>query len=279
MPNELKMVTATSEAVPLSGTTEFHIVLEQVHKGFPPSIQQPEAKSVFLGLNLAIRRGEILGVVGPNAVGKTVLCNLISNELRPDSGTITIGGRPSCEARVGYVYQNYREAMFPWLNVMENISLGLMFAGVPKRNRVVAARSLLERANLTVDVEAFPYQLSGGQQQIVAFLRAMLIQPEVLLMDEPFQSLDLENRLVLQDLLLRTLRQSAVTVVLVSHDPSEVVLLADRLVVLSKRAPHIVGTVGIDLPNPRDVLKTPIHPRFAALVSEVRRLFQEALQA
>jgi NitT/TauT family transport system ATP-binding protein len=256
-----------------------YIILDEVHKSFPPTLQHRERKYVYQGLNLTVRKGEILGIVGPNAVGKTVLCNLLSRELTPDSGKITIGGKaPGKDVKVGYVYQNYREVMFPWLNVLDNICLGSQFAHVPRHERHEAARHLLKRVGIKLDLEAFPYELSGGQQQMVAFLRALLISPELLLMDEPFQSLDLENCLLVEDVLLRTLRNSTITVILVSHDVSEVVLLADRVLVLSKRPPHVVDMLKIDLPDRRDVFNTPSEPGFTGMVAKVRMAFKEALR-
>jgi NitT/TauT family transport system ATP-binding protein len=256
-----------------------YIILEEVHKSFPPTLQHRERKYVYQGLNLTAKKGEVLGIIGPNAVGKTVLCNLLSHELTPDSGKITVGGRaPGKDIKVGYVYQNYRDAMFPWLNVLDNICLGPQFAHISRTERHEAAKQLLKQIGIKLDLEAFPYELSGGQQQMVAFLRAMLIGPELLLMDEPFQSLDLENRLLVEDVLLRTLRNSTLTVVLVSHDASEVVLLADWVLVLSKRPPHIVDILKIDLPNRRDVFNTPSEPGFPGMVAKVRMAFKEALR-
>lgn len=257
-----------------------YIIIDKVHKSFPPTLQHRERKHIYQGLSLTAKKGEVVGIIGPNAVGKTVLCNLLSHELTPDSGKITIGGKtPGEDVKVGYVYQNYRNAMFPWLNVLDNICLGPQFAHVPRAERHEAAKQLLKQIGIKkLDLEAFPYELSGGQQQMVAFLRAMLVGPELLLMDEPFQSLDLENRILVEDVLLRTLRDSTFTVILVSHDASEVVLLADWVLVLSKRPPHIVDMLKIELPNRRDVFNTPLDPGFTGMVAKVRLAFKEALQ-
>jgi NitT/TauT family transport system ATP-binding protein len=253
-----------------------YIVLEGVCKGFPATPQHPEPKTVYNGLDLTVRKGEVMGCMGPNAVGKTVLCNMLCDKCPPDAGTIRIGGMPPGHIRTGYVYQNYREAMFPWRNVLDNICLGLEFAHVPKAERHAAADRLLKRLGIEIDLRAFPYELSGGQQQMVALLRAMLIEPELLLMDEPFQSLDLEHQLILEDVLLRTLGERSTTAVIVSHDPADVVLLADRVAVLSRRPPHVAGVVEVDLPRPREVVRTPSDPHFSELVTQVRVLFEEA---
>jgi NitT/TauT family transport system ATP-binding protein len=273
-------VTQVEKLTPESVVQGPYIVLKEVYKSFPPTPQHSQLTPVYQGLNLTVRKTEILGVVGPNGVGKTVLCDLLGGIRTPNSGDISIGGRtPGKHVKVGYVHQNYRDAMFPWWNVLDNICLGLKFAHAPKGERRKAGERLIEQVGIKLDLKAFPYELSGGQQQMVAFLQAMLVGPELLLLDEPFQSLDLENRLLMEDVLLRTLRNNnPVTTILVSHDLDEVVLLADRILVLSKRPPHVANVLTIDLPNRRDVFKTPSEPGFTGIVAKVRMAFKEALK-
>jgi len=214
------------------------------------------AVSVLEDISLAVGRGEFVALVGPSGCGKTTLLNLCSGWLPPSSGTVE---RPS---RVRMVFQ--QDGLFPWLTVAENVRLGLRHVA-DERARQQQADSLLLLIGLSAFASHYPHQLSGGMRQRVELARALGGGTDLLLMDEPFSSLDYLTRLKLRAELARLLREQPRTVLLVTHDIEEAAQLADRVLVLSDRPARIRHEISLDAPRPRDAT----HPQVVAAVHAI----------
>jgi len=205
-------------------------------------------------ISLTVDAGDFVAVVGPSGCGKTTMLNLIAGFLAPTGGQIRVDGRavsgPGPDR--GVVFQSF--ALFPWRTVLDNVAFGPKMRGVPKARRHEIAREYLALAGLSHAAERYPNELSGGMQQRVGVVRALANEPDVLLMDEPFASVDAQTRMTLQEELTRIWEQRRPTVVFITHDVNEAVFLANRVVVLSHGA--VLCDIAIDLPRPRawDVL-------------------------
>jgi NitT/TauT family transport system ATP-binding protein len=214
------------------------------------------AVPVFRNLSLKVRRGEFVAVVGPSGCGKTTLLNLLSKFIKPATGLV------ECDGRVRMVYQH--DSLFPWLTVAENISLGLRHLSDASER----ARQLEEMTHL-IRLEEFanhyPHQLSGGMRQRVELARALVGDTDILLLDEPFSSLDYLTRLRMRAELSRMLDQLPRTVVLVTHDIEEAAQLADRIIVLSERPARICCELHVNVERPRE----PTHPRVVDTVHKI----------
>jgi ABC-type nitrate/sulfonate/bicarbonate transport system ATPase subunit len=221
--------------------------------------------SALDGVNLETKDGEFLAIVGPSGCGKTTLLRLLSGLLKPSAGTLERSS-PKDSARALLVFQEH--ALFPWMNVLENASFGLEMQGSPRAERRRAALELLERYGLGGREKAYPNQLSAGMKQRVAVIRAFLSRPSALLMDEPFAALDYQTRLVLQGELLELWEQRRTSVVFVTHDIDEALLLSDRVVLLSRGPGKIVGEFPVRLPRPRRA-QTGLSAEFLQLKGEI----------
>jgi ABC-type nitrate/sulfonate/bicarbonate transport system ATPase subunit len=215
---------------------------------------------VFQELSLAIRRGEFVAVVGPSGCGKTTLLNLLSQFLKPSSGKVASSGD------VRMVYQH--DSLFPWQTVSENIALGLRHIN-DKAEQGRQLNDMLRLINLESFANHYPHQLSGGMRQRVELARALIGDSDILLLDEPFSSLDYLTRIRLRNELARMLDQLPRTVVLVTHDIEEAAQLADRIIVLSDRPARICSELRIELKRPREltnpVVVTTVHKILAEL--------------
>ncbi len=233
---------------------------------------------VYSGFDLDVRRGDILAVFGPNGCGKSTLINMAAGLLPKDGGEILYDGREVTEVRVGYVFQNYREALFPWRRAADNIRYPLRLMGLPRAEIEARLERLAAQFRVRFDLARYPYELSGGQQQLVSIMRALAVEPEVLFLDEPFSALDYETTLSLRGLLQRVLKETGVTTVLVSHDLEESIVLADRLLMLRRRPTSIADDVPVPLPWPREA-ETLSDPDFVAIKARCLQVFQQAVAA
>lgn len=196
------------------------------------------------------REGEFLSIVGPSGCGKTTLLRTLADLLQPTRGVVRrIAGPGEDPSRIFVVFQEH--GLFPWMTVLENAAFGLEMQGVPKAEREERAMTLLRRYGLAGRESAYPSQLSSGMKQRVAVIRSFISRPTALLMDEPFGALDYQTRLRLQQELLELWEQERPSVVFVTHDIEEAILLSDRVVVLSAQPAQVIATFPVDLPRPR----------------------------
>lgn len=201
-------------------------------------------------IDLTVDADSFVCLVGPSGCGKSTLLRLISGLLKPTSGVISFDReRPDGRLRTALVFQEH--AIFPWMTVLDNVAFGLEAMGVEAHLRRLQALSLLERVHLTDFAHHYPHQLSGGMKQRVGVARAFLSDPDILLMDEPFGSLDAQTRLLLQEELLSIWRDQQKTVVYVTHDIDEAILLGDRVLVMSGRPGRILADMPVPLGRPR----------------------------
>ena len=233
---------------------------------------------VHAGLDLDLRRGDILAVFGPNGCGKSTLINMMAGLLEADSGSVLFDGRTVREARIGYVFQNYREALLPWKRAADNIRYPLRLMRQPRDQVERRLEALVAAFDVRFDLNRYPYELSGGQQQLVSVMRALAVEPEVLFLDEPFSALDYETTLSLRELLGRVLKGNRITAMLVSHDLEESIALADRVLMLTRRPSRIVDDVPVSLPWPRDAA-TLSSPDFVAIKRRCLDVFTAAVRA
>jgi NitT/TauT family transport system ATP-binding protein len=207
---------------------------------------------------------EFVAIVGPSGCGKSTILNMIGGLVAPSGGVVEIDGVPvagGAPAHVGYVFQ--KDTVFPWRTVARNIALGLEYRGVAGAERERRVREAVALAGLEGFEEAFPATLSGGMRQRVALMRTLVVEPEILLMDEPFGALDTHTKITLHDELLRLWEERHQTVVFVTHDLSEAITLADRIVVMTRRPGRVKLVHTVKLPRPRDVIKLRESPEYA----------------
>jgi NitT/TauT family transport system ATP-binding protein len=221
--------------------------------------------------SLIVEQGELVCMVGPSGCGKTTLLKIASGLLAPTEGSVRLFGEPVVRPprAMALVFQDYSRSLLPWLDLHGNVTMPLKAARVPRARREQLANEALESVGLAEHAQKYPWQLSGGMQQRTAIARALAYQPKVLLMDEPFASVDAQTRAELEDLLLEVWSTYGVTVLLVTHDIDEAVYLADRIVVLSAAPTVVKETLAVDLPRPRDQIETKELPEFAHLRAHV----------
>jgi ABC-type nitrate/sulfonate/bicarbonate transport system ATPase subunit len=229
---------------------------------------------VLDGISLTVPDGQLLSVVGPSGCGKSTLLRTIAGLLPAQEGTVTIDGTAvtGVPERLAVVFQEYGRSLLPWLTVRDNVALPLRRRGLSRAARRAEAETILERVGLRDVARRRPRELSGGMQQRVAIARALVCRPSLMLMDEPFGSLDAGTREDLEDLLLQVHRADGTTIVFVTHDIDESVYVGDRVVVLSPGpGSRVVLDLPVDLPGERDQLTTRSLPGFVKLRTEVGR--------
>jgi NitT/TauT family transport system ATP-binding protein len=220
------------------------------------------------GVDLEVRQGEFLGIIGPSGCGKSTLLQIAAGLATPTEGRVTFEGRDVTEPPAGivYLFQQYGKSLFPWRTVIDNVAFAIEHRpGMTRQKAREECQWYLEVVGLADAARKYPWQLSGGMQQRVTIARALAAKPRVLLMDEPFSSVDALTRLELHALILDLWQKQRFTAVLVTHDVDEAVFLADRVAVLSRRPSTIAEVVETELPRPRDNLATRELPRFIEL--------------
>jgi len=222
-------------------------------------------------ISLVVRTGELVSIVGPSGTGKSTLLGCIAGLLKPTSGDIRVLGKPvrGVPDDLGIVFQDYSRSLLPWLRVASNIEMPLRAARVPKAVRAERVQESLEAVGLTAAARRYPWQLSGGMQQRVAIARAIACRPKLLLMDEPFASVDAQTRSELEDLTLAVRAQYGVTVLFVTHDIDESVYISDRVIALTHPPATVASDIAVHLPQPRDQISTRAEPDFVHLRTEV----------
>ena len=218
-----------------------------------------------------VEAGEFVSFVGPSGCGKTTLLMTIAGLLAPSNGRVIVNGKEVSgpPANLVLLFQEYNKSLFAWRTVLGNVRFGLDARGDHSPAAERKARSLLELVGLKGFEKHYPWELSGGMQQRVAIARALAYEPQVLLMDEPFGSLDALTRLELEDTLLKLWTELKTTILFITHDIEEAIYLSDRIWVLSRRPSHILQELKITFPRPRDQVRTRAEARFMEMRNEI----------
>ena len=240
-----------------------------------------EATLALSGVSCQFLPGKVTAIIGPSGCGKSTLLQIVRGFLDPTRGRLNFvkieGGvaaqrQATTRPAMSTVWQAFN--LFPWLTVLENVAFGLELAGVAKAEREARARKAIAAVDLPGFEKKYPRQLSGGMRQRVGLARALVMNPDVLLLDEPFGALDAQTRLVLQEQLARLVEESGTTAILITHSIEEAILLADTILVMSARPGRIVATIDVELPRPRNHATTH-DPGFGKLFEEIYGLLRD----
>jgi NitT/TauT family transport system ATP-binding protein len=233
-------------------------------------------------VSFGVRRSEFVALLGPSGCGKSTILNMIATLVKPTGGEIVIDGKPVVAGRatpdVGYVFQ--RDTLFPWRTVADNIGYGLQLAGIADAERKERVAACVAQAGLQGFEDAYPSALSGGMRQRAALMRTLVVEPQILLMDEPFGALDTHTKIDMHEVLLRIWEREQQSVLFVTHDLGEALTLADRIILLSARPGRIKDVFEVDFARPRDAVKVRETPRYAELFQHIwHSLGEEFLRA
>lgn len=227
-------------------------------------------------VNISVKQGEFLCIVGPSGCGKTTFLRILGGLEKQTSGRFYMRSRNPEKPLTSMVFQG--DSIFPWMTVAENVTYGLRIKGIPPRDRREAAARFLKLMGLLKFIDAYPYQLSGGMKQRINVARAFVSDPEILLMDEPFGALDEQNRLILQQELLKIWEGSGKTSLFITHSIDEALMLGDRVMVMTAHPGKIKAIVDVDIERPRNILSLRSSPEFASLYREIWHLLQEEVE-
>jgi NitT/TauT family transport system ATP-binding protein len=246
------------------------LAVERFHHAYTPE------QLVVANISFDVKAGEIVSIVGPSGCGKTTLLKALAGLIKPTGGTIrfqdkVVQGVPD---RLAIVFQEYGRSLLPWATVNGNIELPLRYQSITSDERRRRVGESLQAVDLSESGERYPWQLSGGMQQRVAIARALAYQPKLLLMDEPFASVDAQTRADLEDLVATLRDRFGITMVLVTHDIDESIYLSDRVIVLSRSPSTVLAQVDIELPRPRDQIKTKAMQQFVEKRSEIAQMIR-----
>jgi NitT/TauT family transport system ATP-binding protein len=234
----------------------------------------PTARLAIEPTTVAIDQEEFVTIVGPSGCGKSTLLMMMAGLLEPTGGQVMLGNEPVDGPPFGLsvVFQDYSRSLFPWMNVRRNLSMAASAYKLPKTELKHRVEHALESVGLAGQGDIYPWQMSGGMQQRVAIARALVVEPKVMLMDEPFAAVDAQTRADLEDLVLTVRNEYKVTVAFVTHDIDEAVYLGDRVLVLAAGPGRMIADIPVGLGRPRHQIDTKLDPRFAELRSQVYQL-------
>ena len=232
-----------------------------LRKSFPG---RGSATEVLAGLDFDIHERDFVSIIGPSGCGKTTIFNMVAGLLAPDSGSLTYRGEivPNLLGRIGYMMQ--KDLLFPWRTVLQNVLLGLQVRGTDEAQARDKAREYLSTFGLSGFENSYPHTLSGGMRQRVALIRTLIMDPDILLLDEPFSALDYQTRLYLEGVLLEAVETFDKTVILITHDIDEAIALSKRVVVLSARPTTVKSVHDIAIPrgSPVEARSHPLFPEY-----------------
>ncbi len=256
---------------------EITLQVQNLHKVFPAQNKKSREVVALRDINLEVRKSEFVVMVGPSGCGKTTLLNIIGGLEEATSGEVLLDGKAVEEpgADRGMVFQGY--SLFPWLTVQKNVEFGLKMKGIPQEERTKTASEFIRLVGLDGFENALPRQLSGGMKQRVAIARTLANHPEVLLMDEPFGALDAQTRVVMQELLAKVSRETKNTILFITHDIDEAILLGNRIYVMSRRPGTIREVLDVDIPGERNH-EMLVKPEFLELKRRIMDMLWEESQ-
>jgi NitT/TauT family transport system ATP-binding protein len=263
--------------------------MEQARAGAAPALSLQGVTCTFVSrddpgqrytavrdVTLDIAPGEFVSVVGPTGCGKSTLLNVGAGLLEPSAGSVRVFGEPlaGVNPRAGYMFQS--EALMPWRSALANVTAGLQFRGVPEARAREQGEEWLRRVGLGGFGDRYPHQLSGGMRKRVALAQTLILDPDIILMDEPFSALDIQTRQLMENEVLDLWAASRKAVLFITHDLDEAIAMSDRVVVLSAGpASHPIGEFPVELPRPRDVAEIRTQPEFIALHEQIWSVLRE----
>lgn len=240
-----------SQPRPSGYEAEDKVVFEDVSKVYPSSGAAAGSTVAVQSMNIAIKKAEIVSILGPTGCGKSTAMNMISGFEFPSQGRVLLDGNPILGPGPDRAVVFQQAALFPWLTVLENVVLGVKSRGISPDIYTKRAELLLKAVKLNGFEGHYPYQLSGGMQQRVQIARALISEPEVLLMDEPFGALDSQTRLMMQELVLQLWMEFQPTIIFITHDVAEAIFVSDRILLMSSRPGRVKLAVSVAEPKPR----------------------------
>jgi NitT/TauT family transport system ATP-binding protein len=245
------------------------LAFDKVTRAFPGD--KGSLTTAIRDVSFDVKTREFVAIVGPSGCGKSTILNLTAGLDAPSSGHVAVGGERVAgpNAHVGFMLQ--KDLLLPWRSIVRNVEFGLEARGVSKADRRVRAMAELARCKLTDFADHYPYQLSGGMRQRAALARTLAISPDLVLLDEPFSALDAQTKMLLQKSFGQTIAETGTTTLLITHDLTEAVAMADRIIVMSERPGTVVEEITVDLPDRDNPIQRRAHPRAGAYIA---RLFE-----
>jgi NitT/TauT family transport system ATP-binding protein len=265
------LTTETDTVLTLRPAPKTHVTVRGLSKSFAGT-------PLYTNFNLDLPRGKIVSIFGPNGCGKSTLMNMVAGLVPLDAGEILFDGKSLKDTKIGYVFQNYRDALFPWITAWDNIAYPLRRSGMKAAEVKKRVDELVKLFEIRFDLQRYPYELSGGQMQTVCIMRSLAPEPEVLFLDEPFSALDFEMTLFIREKLQEAHLATGVTMVIVSHDLEDAVFLADHILLLTRRPTRIAEFVPFDMPRPR-LPEAVSDPRFVAVKAHTLEVFRREMKA
>ncbi len=259
-----------------SAVSEFALEFLDISCTFRPRDAASKAYTAVGQTTLCIKAGEFVSVVGPTGCGKSTLLNMGAGLLPPTLGEVRVFGQPlaGINRRAGYMFQT--DALMPWCSALQNVMVGLQYRGVPDDQARQQAQTWLQRVGLGDFGDRYPHQLSGGMRKRAALAQTLVLDPDIILMDEPFSALDVQTRQLMENEVLAIWAAKKKAVLFITHDLDEAIAMSDRVVVLSAGpATHPIGEFDIDLPRPRDVAEVRTLPRFVQLHQKIWNVLRD----